>query len=213
MRIELAGQALQLLPEGAVWWPEQDALLVADLHLGKDQVFRRHGMAVPASVLDGELKRLDQLLAAHPARELIVLGDLVHAPPEPGEDWPDVIAKWRGDHAGLAMGVVLGNHDRSLAAQLRAWDMSDLGECCERGGLALVHATDLDRPRPGLSGHLHPVARLRAGPERLRLPVFARRDQHLILPAFGRFTGGHDLGGDPTWQCLAAAGHRVVALG
>lgn len=213
MRIDLAGQRLELLPEGAVWWPARDALLIADLHLGKDQVFRRHGMAVPASVLDGELERLDQLLAAHPARELIVLGDLVHAPPEPGEDWPEAIRKWRDDHPGLAVGVVPGNHDRALTAHLRTWKMTNLGARCECGGLTLVHATDLDRPQPGLSGHVHPVARLRAGPEHLRLPVFARRDEHLILPAFGRFTGGHDLSGNPAWQCLAAAGHRVVALG
>lgn len=212
MRIELAGQKLTLLPEGAVWWPAQDALLVADLHLGKDQVFRRHGMAVPASVLEGELERLDQLLSAHPARELIVLGDLVHAPPEPGERWPEVVAKWRRNHPGLSIGVVLGNHDRALVDQLAAWRIADLGHRCDRDGLALVHETKLDRPEPGLSGHVHPVARIRAGSERLRLPVFARRGEHLILPAFGRFTGGHDLGSDAAWQCLAAAGHRVVAL-
>lgn len=213
MRIELAGQRLELLPEGAAWWPAHDALLVADLHLGKDQVFRRHGMAVPAGVLDGELERLDQLLAAHPARELIVLGDLVHAPPEPGEAWPEAVSRWRRDHAALTIGVVPGNHDRSIAGQLRDWQMDDLGFRHERDGLVLVHETNLDRPETGLSGHVHPVARIRSGPERLRLPVFARRGEHLILPAFGRFTGGHDLGADPAWQCLAAAGHRVVALG
>lgn len=212
MRIELAGQPLQLLPEGAVWWPARQALLVADLHLGKDQVFRRHGMAVPASVLESELERLDRLLAAHPARKLIVLGDLVHAPPETGERWPEVIARWRRRHADLAIGVILGNHDRALGAQLEAWEMTDLGHRCERDGLALVHETRLDRPEPGLSGHVHPVVQLRSGRERLRLPVFARREEHLVLPAFGRFTGGHDLGDNPDWQCLAAAGHRVIPL-
>lgn len=213
MRINLAGNRIELLPEGAVWWPAHEALLVADLHLGKDQVFRRHGLAVPSSVLDGELERLDQLLAAHPARELIVLGDLVHAPPEPGEDWPEAILDWRRQHDRLEIGVVIGNHDRALAAQLEAWSMANLGDRHRRDGLDLVHETSLERPGPGLSGHVHPVARIRSGPEHIRLPVFARRDQHLILPAFGRFTGGRDLGKHPQWQCLAAAGHRVVALG
>lgn len=213
MQIELAGQTLELLPEGAVWWPEHRALLIADLHLGKDQVFRRHGMAVPASVLDGELERLDQLLAVRSPRELIVLGDLVHAPPVTGEDWPEVIAAWRQRHQRLDIAVVLGNHDRSLADHLDAWSISDLGQRHERSGLTLVHETRLDRPEPGLSGHVHPVARLRSGPDQVRLPVFARRGEHLILPAFGRFTGGHDLGRNPDWHCLGAAGHRVVPLG
>lgn len=212
MQIELNDQSLELMPEGAVWWPDQETLLVADVHLGKDQVFRRHGMAVPASVLDGELERLDQLLAHRPARGLIVLGDLVHAPPEPGEDWPGVVERWRRQHDAIDIGVVLGNHDRALGRWLEEWGMNDLGERHAIAGLDLVHETDLQSPEPGLSGHLHPVARLRAGPDRVRLPVFARRHDHLILPAFGRFTGGFELGEDGRWQCLAAAGHRVVAL-
>jgi len=213
MRIELAGQDLELLPEGAAWWPSQNALLVADLHLGKDQVFRRHGMAVPAAVLDGELERLDQLLSAHPARELLILGDLVHAPPEAGECWPEAIRRWRGRHARLEIGVVVGNHDRALTSQLEGWSMANLGQRHEREGLVLVHETSLEQLQPGLSGHVHPVAPIRSGRERIRLPVFARRDDHLILPAFGRFTGGHDLSSEPAWQCLAAAGHRVIELG
>lgn len=213
MRLTLAGQRIELLPEGAAWWPARETLLVADLHLGKDQVFRRHGLAVPSTVLDGELERLDRLLATRPARELIVLGDLVHAPPEPGESWPDEIGEWRRRHGGLEIGVVIGNHDRALAAQLERWSMSNLGHRHERDRLVLVHETSLERPEPGLSGHVHPVASIRSGAEYVRLPVFARRDEHLILPAFGRFTGGHDLGKHPDWQCLAAAGHRVIALG
>ena len=212
MEIQLAGQNVHLMPEGAVWWPEESTLLVADLHLGKDQVFRRHGLAVPASVLDGELERLDQLLTRRPAERLIVLGDLVHAPPEPGEDWPDVIARWRDQHAGVDVGVVLGNHDRALAHWLAEWRIEDLGASHVVSHLELIHETDLGTPRPGLSGHLHPVARLRAGPDQVRLPVFAHRHEHLILPAFGRFTGGSDLGRDERWRCLAAAGHRVVPV-
>lgn len=213
MELELGRQTLELMPEGAVWWPRRATLLVADVHLGKDQVFRRHGMAVPAAVLDGELERLDQLLIQRPARRLIVLGDLVHAPPEAGEDWPAVIERWRRQHDHIDVGVVLGNHDRALRDCLDRWRMDDLGEQHELDGLKLVHETDLDQPQPGLSGHLHPVARLRAGPDRVRLPVFAHRDDHLILPAFGRFTGGFELGAHRHWRCLAAAGHRVVPLG
>lgn len=213
MELVLAEQRVELMPEGAVWWPDAAALLVADLHLGKDQVFRRHGMAVPASVLDGELERLDLLLAQRPARRLIVLGDLVHAPPEPGEAWPEVVGRWRREHPAIDISVVLGNHDRALSAWLAEWDIEDLGERHALSGLELVHETDLDTPAPGLSGHLHPVARLRAGPDRVRLPVFAHRAEHLILPAFGRFTGGCDLGRDARWRCLAAAGHRVVPVG
>lgn len=213
MEIVLAGHGLELLPERAAWWPARETLLIADVHLGKDQVFRRHGLAVPADVLADELSRLDRLLDARPARRLIVLGDLIHAPPRAGESWPDAVAAWRNGHSRLDVGVVAGNHDRAIDGLLRQWGMAALGDEHLFEDLTLQHAADLANPAPGLSGHVHPVARLRAGPESLRLPAFARRGEHLILPAFGRFTGGFDLGRHAAWSSLAIAGDRIAAIG
>ncbi|MGB0515166.1 MAG: hypothetical protein ACPGJE_10045, partial [Wenzhouxiangellaceae bacterium] len=90
----LLGQELELLPQRAVWWPAEDALVIADVHLGKDHVFRRAGVAIPAAVLERELAALDSLLGARPARRLIVLGDWVHAPPDADATWPARIARW-----------------------------------------------------------------------------------------------------------------------
>ena len=41
--IELAGSTLWLLAEKAVYWPEQQALLIADIHFGKAAAYRRLG--------------------------------------------------------------------------------------------------------------------------------------------------------------------------
>jgi DNA ligase-associated metallophosphoesterase len=212
MEITLAEERLEMLPERALWWPSQRALLIADVHLGKDQVFRRRGLAVPAGVLDDALGELDALLKLRPAERLIILGDLVHAAPEPGESWPERVAGWRRRHAEVDMAVVLGNHDRALAPWLDAWDMRSLEARTRLGALTLVHEADTGAPRPGVSGHLHPVTRLRSGREHLRLPVFARYREHLILPAFGRFVGGFDMQALPGWRLYAAAGRQVLAL-
>ena len=213
MDVVLAGRRLELLPQRAAWWPARRTLMIADVHLGKDQVFRRHGLAVPADVLADELARLDELLSARPARRLIVLGDLIHAPPAAGDTWPAAVADWRGKHSELEIGVIAGNHDRAIDELLRQWSMAALGGEVVVEGLTLRHAVDLAEPSPGLSGHVHPVARLRAGAESVRLPAFARRGEHLILPAFGRFTGGFDLGRHADWSSLAIAGDRVAAIG
>ena len=43
-----AGESLVLLGERALYWPTRQALLIADLHLGKADVFRRAGIALPS---------------------------------------------------------------------------------------------------------------------------------------------------------------------
>lgn len=212
MKIDLAGNPLELLPQRAVWWPAARSLVVADVHLGKDQVFRRAGIAIPSSVLEAELAALDGLLQKRPADRLIVLGDWVHAPPTDGEAWPAAISAWRARHAQLAIELVLGNHDRDLPPWLSEWRMEGHQGPIKINGLELDHEVGYEPPVAGMSGHLHPVAWLRSGRERLRLPAFARSGDHLILPAFGRFTGGFDGLDRAYWSLYAVAGERVVDL-
>ena len=42
------GHALDLLAQRAVWDPERRVLLVADLHLGKAEVFQAFGIPLPS---------------------------------------------------------------------------------------------------------------------------------------------------------------------
>ena len=216
MNLELAEHALELLPDRAVWWPDQRSLLVADVHLGKDQVFRRRGLAVPAGVLEQDLERLTLLIEEKNAERLIILGDLIHAPPHVDDDWPDRIGQWRADHDDIDMDLVLGNHDRDLTMWLHQWQIDGHDQVLELDGLHLMHEW---RPRlraPGLSGHLHPGARLKTRREQLRLPAFlldrSPDREHLVLPAFGRFTGLMDEVDFPWDRRYVTTGERVLPL-
>lgn len=212
VEIELGGHLLALLPSRAVWWAAERALVVADVHLGKDQVFRRSGIAIPAGVLDDDLAALGESIEATAAEKLIVLGDWVHAPPTAGDRWADRITEWRAAYGHVKMDLVLGNHDRGLDPWLSEWHIEGHVEPLGINGLALFHYAGHEVRSAALSGHVHPVARLRSGRERLRLPAFARRDDHLVLPAFGRFTGGSETLGDGRWRYYAIAGERVFAI-
>jgi DNA ligase-associated metallophosphoesterase len=220
LRIELAGQALDLRPDRSLWWPSQRTAFVADVHLGKDQVFRRSGVPIPADVLDADLEALDRLLEGTGAERLVVLGDWVHAAPADDDAWPGQVARWRERHAELDLVLVAGNHDRELTtgrttgltSWLKRWRMADWGEGVAIDGLALMHEVDLDHPPAGFSGHVHPVVRFGPRADRVRLSAFARRDHHLILPAFGRFTGGGEGLARAGWSFYGIAGERVVDL-
>nr|WP_275401540.1 ligase-associated DNA damage response endonuclease PdeM [Wenzhouxiangella limi] len=208
----MAGHRLELRCERALFWPERKTLLVADVHLGKDQVFRQQGLAVPAGVVSDDLRRLGALVENTGATRLIILGDLVHAPPRPGDLWPMEIGAWRAQHPALSVGLVQGNHDRALSAWLAQWEIVDHGQLLDLDGLALVHEWQPDRACPGISGHLHPGVAVHAGHERVRLPAFLLGAGHLVLPAFGRFTGLMDRPAFPTEQRWVIAGDRVLRL-
>lgn len=81
--ISHAGGTLHLLPQRAAWWPEQRALLVADVHLGKATSFAALGVPLGPAALGGttrtDLVRLAELVRALGAQHLVVLGDLLHA--------------------------------------------------------------------------------------------------------------------------------------
>ena len=198
------GHQLELLAERAVWDPAQRTLLLADLHLGKAECFQAQGIALPS---DGDATTLNALLAlAHRLRpeQVLVLGDLLHG--RAGLT-AALRAKIRAlpELLGCRLRLIEGNHERG------SWLEGLVREPASAlGPLWLSHAPE---PRPGLlnlCGHLHPVAVVGRGADRLRLPCFAyrRRQEQLLLPAFGALTGGHPCtGADAIW--LLAEGSVV----
>jgi DNA ligase-associated metallophosphoesterase len=205
------GERLQAFADRALHWPARHRLLVADLHLGKGDVFRRAGIAVPRGGTAQDLARLDALLVATGARELWVLGDLVHGP-VPDAPWRMQWGAWRERHARLRVAVVAGNHDRALGpgtAAAARLGVELLPAVLRDGPFELRHApphADADRGDDGrgngivLCGHLHPVFAL-PGMAR-RWPGFWQRPGMLVLPAFSAFTGG--------WRVDLAPGERAL---
>lgn len=189
--IRLAGEAVQLHAERALFWPRTRSLVIADLHLGKGDHFRRAGIALPAGGTGHDLERLERLLALTGAGRLLVLGDLLHGD-VPEAPW---LARWyafRNRWADVAVEVVAGNHDRVLRRhpeRAASMGLAMHAPFLREQPFLFVHdAGDVPPGHDGyvLSGHLHPVLSLPGLP---RLPVF-RFGETGILPAFTAFAGG-----------------------
>jgi DNA ligase-associated metallophosphoesterase len=211
IRIDLAGEAVDLLPDRALYWPARRTLIVADVHLGKDAVFRRAGLAVPAGVLDTDLERLQKLIAASAAERLVVLGDLIHAAPQPHDPLLERMAEWRRQHSALAVEVIRGNHDRHAGDALDPY-LHWRDEPAPDPPFLLCHEP---RRVPGhhvLAGHLHPVFRLAGGGDYARLPAFHVGRGVTVLPAFGTFTGGHPVRIRRGERLFVTTGERVLKL-
>ena len=183
------GHALQLLPQRALWDPQQRLLLVADLHLGKAESFQASGVPLPS---DGDLTNLNRLLELaqhHRPTAVVVLGDLIHGPLGLTLALRHKLAALP-ELLGCPLRLVGGNHERG------SWIEGLAAEPAQRAGPLWLSHEPCTAPDPSLlnvCGHVHPVALLGQGADRLRLPCFAldRRQRQLLLPAFGDLTGGH----------------------
>ncbi|MCC5810145.1 MAG: ligase-associated DNA damage response endonuclease PdeM [Ectothiorhodospiraceae bacterium] len=213
LSIDIDGEVMQLCPDRAMYWPARWTLLIADPHFGKAGVFRRRGIPLPAGVTEADLRRLTVLLGATGAERLVILGDFFHARPEPGEPWLQSFAAWRTGHASLAVQVVAGNHDRHAGGPCEDWGLDWFPEPLREGPFLFDHEPWEGSGVHVIGGHLHPVMRLRGGGDSLRLPVCWVRPGCTVLPAFGRFTGGHAITPGPGDRVYAMGERDVVDLG
>ncbi|MFT3778063.1 MAG: ligase-associated DNA damage response endonuclease PdeM [Ottowia sp.] len=215
--LDLGAARVELLPEKAVWWPEARTLFVADVHLGKAASFRAHGLPVPEGTTGETLDALSALLGAHAAARLVFLGDFLHGPESHHPAVLAALRDWRICHAGVAMTLVRGNHDRRAGDPPAALAIDLADEPLALGPLAACHHPEAaPRAAPGataLAGHWHPVVHLHArGRDGLRLPCFVHQPGRLVLPAFGAFTGGQRVAAAPGTRCYAVGAGRVWAL-
>lgn len=207
-RLQWQASQLELLPQRALWHRTTGCLLVADLHLGKAESFQASGIPLPS---DGDLSTLNQLLdlaAQLQPQRVVVLGDLIHSR-------LGLTAELRAkigalpELLGCPLELIGGNHDQG--SWLEGLSAGAPRRC---GDLWLSHepCTPMEADLLNVAGHVHPVAVLGKGADRLRLPCFALRRpaRQLLLPAFGHLTGGYAV--SPDYERWVIAEAQVLAV-
>ena len=192
-------------PQGALHWPAQDALLVADLHLEKASWFARLGQFLPPYDSQATLAALTDVVERTGVSRLYCLGDSFHD--RFGCDrLPDAArAMLLALTARLDWVWIVGNHDAGFADHCGG----RLEDEVEVDGLVLRHEADPADPRPELSGHYHPKLRLQIKGRRVARRCFVATGTKLILPAFGSLTGGLDAHHP---EIIRKVGHGASAL-
>jgi len=190
---EFCGEEFRLTSARALYWPREQALLVADLHLEKASFYARHGQLLPPYDSRETLERLALALRETGARRVYTLGDNFHD--SAGVDRLEPHAA--GMLAALTRATewiwITGNHDAAMEAK----SGGALAEELEIAGIVLRHRAKAGETRPELSGHFHPRLHLTIHQRRIRraCAVVSHDDRgcgRMILPAFGALTGGMD---------------------
>ena len=200
----LAGEHVQLLAQRALHWPAQRFLAIADVHLGKDDVFRDAGIALPAGGTPADLTRLSGLVTLTGATRLRVLGDFIHGTRGVAR-WRDAWRQFRARH-DLRVELILGNHDRGLDTE--GLDVVVLGDGMVEGPFHFSHDHQPGDVGLCISGHVHPVVRLPMLGK--AYPVFHLQPGGLVLPAFSAMSGGWKVPNVDAWVACVE-GHAVAS--
>ena len=183
-----AGETFFATADGALFWPAQSALLVADLHLEKASWFARLGQFLPPYDSHATLTALAATVEQTGATRLFCLGDSFHdrfgcdrLPANARELLTDLTSR-------LDWTWIVGNHDPGFADHCGG----RLADEIEIAGIVLRHEADRDDPRPEMSGHYHPKLRLQLKGRRVARRCFVVSASKIIFPAFGSLTGGLD---------------------
>ncbi len=214
LSFNLLNQDLLLLPQKAVYWQQEKALIAADVHLGKVGHFRKAGIAVPLNMEQSDLAVLSDLIHEHKPEKLIFLGDLFHS--DMNNDW-DWFILWRSQFPRLEIILVRGNHDiidDSYYHQLNIILQDEL----LMGPFLMLHHPQTDdalQPAKGyvFCGHIHPGVSLTGrGRAHVTLPCFAFGANQAVLPSFGKFTGKVAIRSNKTDKIFAVTKDKVIAI-
>jgi len=214
LSFELLDQNLLLLPQKAIFWQQEKALIVADVHLGKVGHFRKAGIAVPRDMEQNDLAVLSDLIYEHKPQKVLFLGDLFHS--DKNADW-DWFVLWRKQFPKLELILIRGNHDIIHDRHYLDLDVSLHDELAIGPFLMLHHplAEDALQNAKGyiFCGHIHPGISLSGkARQHVTLPCFAFSSKQAILPSFGKFTGRVAIRNQKTDRIFAVLQNKVIAV-
>ena len=190
LEILVNGETLLLDVSGAVWWPSRRTLVFADLHFEKGSSYARGGQFLPPYDTRATLQRMAQAVARRRPARIVALGDSFHDPH--AADRLD--AEARALLTGMAQAAdfvwIAGNHDPHPPSWLGGAVTAEWRE----GGLVFRHEPSAGAAAGEVAGHLHPCARVSKWGRFVRRRCFAADGTRLVLPSFGAYTGGLDVG-------------------
>lgn len=208
-RITLNDEALLADPTGALFWPTERLLIVADLHLEKGSSFAHRGQFLPPYDTRETLDRLARVIQRYRPVRIVCLGDSFHD--------ADAGSRFdRGDLERLRRMVgahdwtwITGNHDPAPPAGIGGAVAPEL----RLSRLVLRHQPAAEYQAGEICGHFHPKAAIVARGQRISGACFVTDGRRMVMPAFGAFAGGLDALDPAIGALFGRGGYRVLMLG
>jgi DNA ligase-associated metallophosphoesterase len=189
MQIALAGTDIILLPQKAMFLPGHSILIIADLHLGKAQHFRKSGIFMPAGSAAKDYITLNNLIEQHTPKQVWFLGDLFHS--VHNTEWLQFEA-FIHTRPDIDFTLIKGNHDIIQEEYYDKLGIAVVPDVLPLDQLLFSHEPmpHVEEGKINIAGHIHPGCVVQGkGRQAYRLPCFHLSGQNFLLPAFGYLTG------------------------
>jgi hypothetical protein len=188
MTIDISGVAFTLLYQKALYKPDEELLIIADVHLGKASHFRKNGISLPSSAQQGDYDNLRNLFDLVQPKKVYFLGDLFHS--SLNDDWNNFRDLMQA-YGHIVFTLVRGNHDLindRLFNEVNVVVVNTIED--ERFIYSHEPLDNIAVGKLNIVGHIHPGYVLSGlGRQSVKLPCFYMREQLMVLPAFGVLTG------------------------
>jgi DNA ligase-associated metallophosphoesterase len=176
-------------PSGALWWPGEKTLVVADLHFEKGSSFATRGRNfLPPYDTRATVEALARLVRHYTPKRLVALGDSFHDDGAASRLHIDDVARLERIAEQTELVWIAGNHDPSPPDGLGGRIEEELAI----GPLRFRHIPE-GREAGEVAGHLHPKATVVVRGHGLTRRCFVTDGVKLVLPAFGAYAGGLDV--------------------
>jgi DNA ligase-associated metallophosphoesterase len=210
MQITLNNNQFHLLPQRAIFWQRQSALILSDLHFGKATHFRKGGIPIPEALFTDDLKTLNKLVIIYKPQSLIIVGDMFHSH---HNQEIEQFGQWRHAHPALNVNLVKGNHDILAEKKYRELniEVKDVYEQCDF--VFSHHELKCKEPQFCFNGHIHPGVKLEGfAKQSLKLPCFHFTKTCCTLPAFSKFTGLSIITPENDDRIYAIEGNEILQI-
>jgi DNA ligase-associated metallophosphoesterase len=209
MTLNFADQSFELHPSGALFWPNEELLVISDVHLGKITHFRKHGMPIPNDAVVENFEKIDEVIDYFNPAELIFLGDLFHSS---FNNEFDQFKIWVENQC-IPVRLVKGNHEVLEDSTYESFGIEVESHITFDTFRLQHHPEEDDSSIPVICGHIHPAYLLKGkARDQIKLKCFHATDIQLTLPAFGVFTGSHLITPQPNDQIVLLTGERLIAI-
>jgi len=170
--------------DGILFWLEKKIAIVSDLHLEKGSSFASSGQFIPPFDSEETLKKLINFVKTHEVQTIILLGDTFHDRGALNRMSSKVKSIFDSLVENYEIIFVLGNHENKMkSAFIKFYEHYIVDD------IHFLHEAVLEK-KYQISGHFHPVASLKINSKKITEKCLIHSENHIIMPAFGEFTGG-----------------------
>lgn len=188
MLINFAGHQLIFDGLGALFWPAENTLVIADLHLEKGSYYASSGNPIPLYDTFDTLKKLERLINVYQPHTMISLGDNIH-------DINAFVRMSSENHSLLSSLIksveqwiwILGNHDQKTLPLQR--EQIYFYNHYVLTNITFSHELSAEAPFQ-IVGHYHPKSTVQS----MSGKCFLKNESKIIMPSFGSYTGGLNVG-------------------